>query len=136
MDLSKFDTSTASESGRFLHLEFDGEKLYEDREPCGLRVLGPTSSTYKRIEKQLEKARMERIRIQRGGKVKGLSGDNDELYASLVTEYVNLTLEGQPLSNPTPSDVQALFDRFPFIRDQVIAFVDDDANWLGESSTS
>lgn len=145
MDFSKFDTKTASDRGRFLHLTSPetGEKLYDETltdpetgSKVGLWIYGPTSERYKAQDKKMRDAKMERLRIKRGGRIKGLSGGEDDdrrLYASLVFKTVGIswgTLDG--VQEVDVEAVEKLFDRFPFIEDQAKDFVDEDANWMGE----
>lgn len=138
MDLSKYDTNKAANTGRFMHLEFLGEPLYtDDKQKVGLFVKGTASAEFKGREKKLREAQLERVRLGRNGKVRGLSladEEQRELYASLVTSYVNVTLDGKKL--PESADLQTtigLFERFRWLQEQVMAFVEDEANFLGES---
>jgi len=141
MDLSKFDLSGASEQGAFLHLSFAGEKLYtEGKEPVGLRLYGPESRRYKDAERRVKKERMDRVRVGRGGRVRGLGDttmDERELLAAVVYEYVNIEVDGETLpAGATKDQTLALFERFGWIEDQVADLIDDDNAWLGESSTN
>tara|TARA_R100001510_G_scaffold21218_1_gene18525 strand:- start:2275 stop:2712 length:438 start_codon:yes stop_codon:yes gene_type:complete len=145
MDLSKFDSTQASNVGKFLHLlhPATGAKLMTDPdgdaqpEPIGFTVKGPTSTEFKGREKRLKQKRLETVKVGRGGKIKGLQGseeDQRELYAACVTSYINCVLDGKPM--PEAADVATtvgLFERIPSFEEQVIEFVDDEANWLGES---
>lgn len=136
MDLSKYDTSEAANRGRFMHLEFQGTPLLEGGERVGLYVKGMSSAEFKAGEKRLRERQLERVRVNRSGKVKGIQHsdeDTRELYASLVVGYVHLSVDGKPL--PEKAEMRttlALFERFRWVYDQVVAFVDDEANFLGE----
>lgn len=141
MSLSKYDTRRASDEGRFLHLEFDGRKLLtEDDGPdgkpkqMGLMVKGSNSSDFRRREKDLQAQRQERVRLKKGGRIGGLDDMQSaqrELYAAMVTEYVNLGDEWDGL-DPTLQNTLLLFERFPWVEEQVIDFVENEANFLGE----
>lgn len=146
MDLSKFDTTKAANTGKFLHLSFSGKKLYfcdangediKDR-PIGFQVKGVASNEFKGRTAALRKERVARAQVTRSGKIKGLEGVEDEqreLYASCVTGFVNFKLDGKEMDtiSPTAPIVVAILDRFPAWEDQLVDFVTDEANWLGEN---
>lgn len=139
MDLSKYDTTEKANKGVFLHLAFGGESLrMEGGDEIGLMVKGSTSTDFKNRLKGIQKARTERLRLKKNGRVKGLEGsdiEQRELYASAVSEYVNILVDGDDwgVAPVTIARTVELFDRFGWIEDQVIEFVDDDENYLGES---
>ena len=136
MDLNKFDTSKLAEEGMFLQLEFNGEKLKtEAGEAIGLMVKGSTSADFKSRTRAITKARTERIRMKKNGQIKGLGKEDDEnseLYASAVSGYVHIEVDGEVLTDVSIKKTLSLFDQFGWIQDQVIEFVDDDANFVGE----
>lgn len=147
MDFSKFDTTVASNTGKFLQLEIPDEhgnwrkavttpEDGSDPEPIGLMVKGPTSTEFKGREKALRSKRLEKVKVTRRGQIKGMGGSDDdqrELYAAMVTSFVKIPLDNQVLDGPAKlEEVLAFFDRFRWVEDQVVEFIDDDANWLGE----
>lgn len=136
MDLIKFDTREKAEEGVFLQLEFDGVKLTtDDGEAIGLMVKGSNSGDFKNRVRGIEKARATRIRLKKNGQIKGLGkeGDeNSELYASAVCGYVHIKVNDEDWTEPNIKKTMGLFELFGWIEDQVVEFVDDDANFLGE----
>lgn len=139
MDLTKYDLVPASNEGRFLHLFTPlGEKLLtEDGEPIGLTVKGADSDDYKLREKKRDAARLEKVRVKRNGAISGLGGaeeDQRELHASAVVQYHNIVVDGEQWTMaPSVEQTSKLFRRFSWIERQVIEFIQDEENWLGES---
>lgn len=144
MDLSKYDTTLADE-GIFVHLRApDGELITtegEDRLPVGFRVLGATSKKFKRLQKEMKAERAKNITTTRSGHIKGLEGAeeaNRELYANMVVSFVNFVLEKRDYSNETPTVgmVLQIWDRFPWMENQVVDAVEDETRFMGKSESS
>jgi hypothetical protein len=145
MDLSNFDLAPVSNQGRFLHLRFGGKKLLttptdgSTPKPIGLNMLGPESKEYRQRDAQIKRDQRERMRFKKGGKIVGLEGAEDDsrsLVAAMVTEYVNITVDGDVLDRVSLDRTRQLFDRFDWIYEQAEEFLEDETAWLGEPLTS
>jgi len=135
MDLSKFDTVKAATQGAFLHLEFDGKLLYDEKthEPVGLFCLGSDSQAYQNSKHKQQDSRIGRARIGRGGRMKNIKAEETDyealqLVAGVVTGLRCIESSGVPLEF-SYDNVVALFERFPWILEQADEFIHDRSNF-------
>jgi len=144
MDLSSLDTSKTSDVGSFLHLEApDGRKLFTDddpKQPIGITVLGADSKTIVAERHKQENLNTEKMRIRSGGRVKVSTAEEREesqmvILAKACVKFHHVKVDGKPVPD-TYAGATALLKRFPWVRDQVQAWMDDRSNFLGESETS
>ena len=89
MDLKKkYDSVAAAEQGAFLHLQYEGKKLYtegEDKKPIGMILLGRDASSYRDHQKKQTDRRVDQVRISKGGKMKGVKAEATERDAIELT---------------------------------------------------
>ena len=140
MDLAKFDTVKASETGAFMHLEWDGKKLYTEEEPkeaVGLWLRGPDSKAARAAERKLSDDKTRRVKVGRGNRVKDFMGAEEsaeretEVAAAYVIRFQNIVVDGVSWDGQEATKTVELFQRFPWIQRQVEEFTSDEANILG-----
>jgi len=138
MDLTLLDTSSAADEGAELQLvsPVDETVLRDDKtgEAVSIRLLGSDSKDFMKISQKIQDKRLQK-RFSKG-KVKmtaaELDADAMELLIACTKSWKHIVIDKQPLPfNET--NVRMLYDRFPWIREQVDTFINDRANFLGES---
>lgn len=142
MDLGNLDVTPASEAGKFMPLTDPLGRPVKDSDgkPVGFFLLGANSASYKARERATYQKRQHDTRWKRGRPQLDLELVQDEqrvLYASAVQRCIGIVVDGKVWPEKPPiTDIVALFRRFSWIELQVSEFITDDANWLGEASTS
>lgn len=127
-DLAQFDTKAAANDGFDITLRnpITGADL-----DITIGVYGRDSDVFKAINSQQNKARLERIR--RAGRVVSVDTDQmDEevldLLAKCSFRWSNVELDGKSLDFST-SNARTVYERFPWIREQVDQGIGDRANF-------
>lgn len=142
MDLSNLDVTPASEAGKFVALHDPAGRPIKGKDggKVGFWVRGANSADYKRRERAMNQKRQENTQWKRGKPridIDAVVEDQRELTASAVFKCNGIVVDGKEWpEQPATADVVALFKRFAWIELQVSEFIADDANWLGEGSTS
>ena len=142
MDLSKYDTQALEDDGAFLHLEGpQGEKLFSDTDPTdpvGIMLLGIHSKKLKALEHKQQNKRLSSTRMGRRGQLRGITSEQvednaTELFVTATVSFKNIVVSGEKCD---VSRAKELYDRFAWVRAQVDEFINTEANFLGEASTS
>lgn len=140
MDLSKLDTVAACDEGADLELThpITGAVLTDEKtgEAVSIKLIGADSKEYQSLTHKAQTKRLNK-RLSRGGVVKmtaeELDADALELLVHCTKGWKHVLVDGKELVfNET--NARQLYTRFPWIRDQVSDFVQERANFLGESS--
>lgn len=129
MDLSTLDVSEAASRGATMELRnpATGETLYSDGgEPVSITVLGSDSSEYR---KRLRSAANGRINSRKKQTIEQLEQDGIGLLVAVTTGWRNIVVEGQNLEF-SPEEARRLYEKYPWIREQVDEFVNERANFL------
>lgn len=146
MDLSNLDTSALAEAGAELLLTHPdtGEPLLDEAtgESVTITVLGKDSKSYRQKSHELSSRQLnKRIGAAQNGqgkiKINTVELDNNvlELLAFSTREWKHIQVGKQELPC-TFDNAKMLYTRFPWIREQVDAFVADRANYLGNSRSA
>lgn len=142
MELSKLDgelnLAAAAEKGAVLELmdprTNETEPLLDDDgKPVTITLLGSDSATYQRAFAEAMKSR-KMLKVKRGGvqiDFEQTERDQIDLLAACTTAW-DFTKNGEPYAC-TRANAAQLYTKQKWIRDQVRAFVDDRANFLGEA---
>lgn len=130
LDLSELDTAKAANAG------FDVD-LYHPATNADLgikiRVLGKDSDEFRRVSNSQNKRRMDRM--QRGGfrnptpSPEELEQNGIELLAACTLGWAGVVLDKKPLPF-TKDNAKMLYNRFPWIKEQVDAAIGDRANFI------
>lgn len=143
MDLNAFAMKKDADSGVLLELDDpSGSPLFLDTsdnpehtpvERMGLMMLGIDSPVYQEHYHANQTRRM--AQGQKIGKVtldsKKLDDEALDILIRCTVGFQNIQLDGQML-DCTPENVRILYARFPFIRDQAAAFMNERSHFLGE----
>ena len=142
MDLANVDTIVAADEGAELQLRspVDDAVLRDEKtgEPVTVNLVGSDSKEYMKITHQIQNRRLGK-RLGRGSRVKTtaeeIEADALELLVTSTKTWKHIILDGAELPC-TPDNARKLYQRFPWIREQVDEFIADRTNFLGESSTT
>lgn len=138
MDLSQFDTAELANAGAVLELRGPtGEPLIQDDgvTPVSITLLGEDSDV---VTKANNIATNQFLRAGPNGQ--GITAEISKAneiakFAKATVEWSGIVVDKKPLEC-TPENAKALYRRFPWIRDQVRAFIADRANFLKASLKS
>lgn len=151
MDLSKYDTTAASQSGVFLHLrDLADEPLYdgegENRKPVGITLLGPDSDVYKQHVKERSSEVIKMTMKQAGRKNRDaqmiemtperLKKQQLDLAVACTLGWSGIGDKDTPELPCTPENVRAVYEKYEFILQQVDGFIGDRQNFLKGSATN
>jgi hypothetical protein len=130
MDLSVFDTQEKAESGVEMVLEnpMTGEPLMDKNgKPVTITLLGVDSWPYQEHAKAIQAKRVQRMVHSKAG------GDTDAeemaLLAACTVGWSGIVLDGQELKF-SEGAARDLYQRFPWIKDQVDRFIGDRSNFF------
>jgi hypothetical protein len=135
VDLNAFDTVTAANEGAVLELRGpNGEPLKQDggKKPVSITLYGADSE----VARKARNAAANRYLKQRGKvqiTAEGSEADALSFLAKCTAAWDGIVVDGKAL----PCDrenVMQVYERFPFIREQVDEFIADRANFLKASS--
>lgn len=139
MDLKKYDTKTAMEEGRKLHLIGpDGYELSTDDAPVTITLQGMHSAAFKRAVATALAVEAKRKKV----KLENLTADDrlrliEDNLAAQCRQFAAVTLAWQGIEEgdkPVPCTVkeaERIYMQYPWIRDQVATFIATEANYLG-----
>lgn len=134
MDLKDLNTRAKADRGADLHLRHPGDGsplLGDDGKPWAITLYGRDSAVFAREERaaatrRLERAQRGEIRTPQEVEAEGL-----ELLVACTKGWSgNILLDGQALVF-SPAKARELYQGWPWIREQVDAFVGVRANYLG-----
>ncbi len=135
IDAGAIDTKTGSESGAEVQIVDvkTGEPL-----PIKVNVLGPDSEAYSSALRVQSRRHTDRL-MKRGRKslsLDELQDDELELLGAVTTGWTSFSVGEERFAFDGAASAQALYRRFPAIRDQVLSFQRDRANFLPKSAKS
>jgi hypothetical protein len=130
MDLSSLDTVAAASEGAVMPVRHPVTKVAlktEKGEAVTLTVTGSDSKEFRDQERALINKRINAG--QRTANADDIYSEATAVLASCVKAWANIELDGKKL-DCTPANVKTVLTRFPWLREQVDAFVGDRANFL------
>lgn len=135
MDLNQFDTSQRPAVEMPLMSPLDQPIVDEEtKEPVTISLVGKDShehhqaaheSTNRRIERSARRKKVQMTSEE-------LSEETLDILVACTKDWKHIAVDGKKVGF-NPINARALYKRFPFIREQVIAFIEDRANFLGNS---
>lgn len=146
MGLEKLATRKTSSNAVPLHVKFDGEKQYEGSpedvaaksKPVRIFLIGQDSAEYSAVRQKLSNKALNKMAKAGGPGKKGavsaeqLEEDKLELAVAATKNWENVVWEGQTLPF-SPENVRKVYQECPWLLEQVEEFVNDRANFLGNS---
>ena len=138
MDLSSLDTVSASAEGACLELRnpVNDAVLRDEKsgEPVTITLVGTDSKDYMKITHEIQNRRLGK-RLGKGGRMKTtaeeIEADALELLVASTKSWKHIVVDGAELSF-SQANARMLFQRFPWIKEQVDEFIADRSNFLGE----
>jgi hypothetical protein len=143
MDLTDFDVKRRAEEGSWLHLRepINNELLFADdgdeygdsgeRRPMRLKLLGADSDTLQKYGRGLLDEQRRQAATE-GKAFRSSSEVEEDLISLLVAATVdceNILVDGEEIE-PTRRELEALYERFPWIAEQAMRRVRDRAAYL------
>jgi len=134
MDLADLDVSKTSNEGAVMELIHPVNKavlLDENKKPMYIRVAGKYSDSYRSAQRKVTNRR-----LKARGKIKltaeELEVEAIDILARCVLDW-NIVID-KKRPECTVENVRAVLsdDRFPWIKEQLDDFIDDDANFMNE----
>lgn len=130
MDLSQLNTVAGADAGADLVLRnpaTDEPLATEEGASISITLAGYDSKAARKMRHAMANRRMQRT----GGKMtaESLEADGIELLCALTLGWQNIVVDGEPLEF-SADNAAKLYKRFPWIREQVDAFVGDRANFM------
>lgn len=135
LDLSSFNVRDSADSGREMHLSGpNGERLQtKEGDPITITLLGADSKPFQRLQHKQTTNRLNK-RVSRGGRIKitgeELEEDAMDILVACTKSWKNIVYEGQELEC-NAINIRMLYERLPWIREQVDEFINDRSNFLG-----
>jgi hypothetical protein len=131
MDLSALDTRKAADEGAKLQLRHpveDSPLTKDDGSPITITLVGSDSATFKRAM-QVQADRRLKSNNRRSISMQSIEDDAIDLLSAATIGWDGIVVDGEelPFSN---ENAKALYERFPWIREQVNAFIGERANFL------
>lgn len=129
MDLGKFDLSQTESVMQVFHPDDDTVLTDEKtKEELTITLLSVDTKEFKARESTLAKRHM-----RRRSRVSVDELQTDRAVAATKAWSPGFQLDGQDDLECTPANVRALYDRCPWLRDDVINHINDRANYQGKS---
>lgn len=131
IDLSSIDTVKGANGGFAVPICHPGTS---EELGIAITVLGKDSDEFQKISRQQSKKRMDRM--SKGGfrnqaiSPEEIEQDSLNLLAACTKSWTGVVLEGQPLPC-TKENAIMLYERFPWIKEQVDQAIGDRANFIG-----
>lgn len=140
LDLASLDTSKAAEEGSTLEIlhPTTGRVLSNgDGRAVTLTLAGMDSQRARKAERAAINRRLKESTRRRGSGVTAddLDADSLDLLSACTLDWSGFELDGQPMECNL-ENARALYRRFPWLREQAQAYVDDRGNFLKGSPTS
>jgi hypothetical protein len=154
MNFETLDSTTEAAKGAFLHLLHPetGEELWADKEEkmaVGVDVLGADSKTYRKILHRLQNRRTDRLRKKKDKnkflRAEDVEIENIEATAGAVLKFHHIEMyfddDGEIGVPPAAdlveracvaADAPVVLARFPWMYEQIEAFLNDRANYMGK----
>lgn len=140
MKLSQFTANRAETATLHVEDPVSGEPLYNDPEakehPVRITLLGIDSDKYKSVQRRLTDQKLAR-QLKQGRKFRlnaaDLETDQLELLVACTVKWEGLTDDSGQALECLPVNVRAFYAGCDWLREQVSAFVNDRANFLGNS---
>lgn len=130
-DLSEIDTVAGANAGFDVKIYHPGTK--EDLD-ITIKVLGKDSDEFQKISRAQSKKRM--AKMTKGGgfrnsnvSLEEIERDGLELLAACTKSWTGVIVEGKPLDCTVPNAAM-VYERFPWIREQVDEAIGDRANFI------
>ena len=142
MDLSLLNTKDGSEQGAWFTPKWDGEPL-----DCKFKVLGPDSKVAIKYTDDLSKNVQSKFALmvagaQKNGKVKDLPEDTETFEdkdiakaSAIIVGWENVQWEGKEFPY-SPENAKFLMEKASFLRNQILRFHDEQANFTPGGSLS
>lgn len=139
--LSDIDTKAGADLGtEVAFLRLDGSPLLNAKgEPVGVNVLGADSATYRRLNRELGRRRLERLQKQRGraltdDQLDQIEREDIALLSKITTGWFGV-LDSKGKEIPYTTDaVGELFNQYPVAREQTETAVNDRTRFIKASS--
>lgn len=131
MDLSSLDTRKAAGDGakyQLRHPVEDTPITTDDGKPVTITVIGTDSEAFRRAAQAQANSRLkhgQRSRVT----AETVESDATDLLVACTTGWSGIVVDGKELDF-SAENARALYDRFPWIREQVSAFAAERANFL------
>lgn len=131
MDLSKLDTRKACEAGALMEVFYEGVQLFQDDEktaPITITLRGKDADSLQhslrtRADQRMESTKPVKVTIAT------IEAEGIESLADATSAWDGIEVDGQ-LLECTRENAIAVYTRFPWLREQVEAFVNNRANFL------
>lgn len=135
MDLSTFDRTGKDDPVGILELvDLDGKPMIDEDsgEPVTIVLVGSDSKEYVKAQQDNQTRRLSAMR--RRNKITGAEVDADALaiQVACTRDWTHIKWSGKLLECNT-ENVKMVYSRLRFIREQVSDFIEDRANFLGNS---
>lgn len=138
MDLSSLDSTVAAEEGAELQLRspVDDSILRDEKtkDPVTITLFGTDSKEYMKVTHSIQNRRLGK-RLGKGGRAKLTAEEFEvealELLVASTKAWKHIVVDGQEL-DCSEKNVRMVYQRFPWIREQVDEFIADRSNFLGE----
>lgn len=132
MDLNKLEKSSDTVIVELLHpIDFSPLMLDDGVTPMSVEVYGKFSDKYKQIQTKFQDARLKRAQ-RSGGRAPvsaaEIAAERMQLVVSCVKSW-NIVVDGKT-PDITPSSVQEIFERLPWVRDQVEEAMEETQRFL------
>lgn len=130
MDLSKLDTRKACEAGAVMELFYEGSPVLQDDEktPVTITLRGKDSDT---VQRAVRRRADNRAEARKPAKVTldTLEAEGVEGLADCTIGWDGMVVDGETITC-TRETVIEVYTRFPWLREQVEAFVNARTNFL------
>jgi hypothetical protein len=137
MDLSTFDTVAAADRGAVLHLSSPktGTPMFDEetKQPVTISLLGSDSKRYTDFVHKAKNKRIQSIgRMGRRGRATSEEAEAEqlELAVKCTVAWAHIIYKGQKLEF-SEANVRLLYTEVPVVYDQVVEFMEDRSNYLG-----
>lgn len=139
MNLNKFDTKRLSNAGAVMQLRNpnDNSSLVDEKtnQPITITLLGRDSDQYTDAIRRISNDRLEEsvnVGVRMKMSAQRLEEDGIATLAAATTGWSNIQIDDKPLEF-TLANVKKLYAEYPWIREQVEAFVNNRSNFMGNS---
>lgn len=136
-DLANLESADEGVPVTILHPATNQPLRDDDGNDVTITVMGQDSQAFQQAKRRAMNRRMAAMRGGRGAKLTAeeLEAENIATLVACTVGWSGLALEGKPLTFDA-KNVRMVYERFPWIREQVDEFIGDRANFLMTSSQS
>lgn len=128
MDLSNFDVVAAAGNARTIEI-FDP---HDNPTDITISVLGTDSDTYRTKERELQSRKRGKKRLEELTDFQAQERNVITCMAHCTTAWTNVYEDGEPLECNT-LNARRIYEKYPWLREQVIEAMRDRAEFLGEA---